>query len=336
MRALKPLAAGNVKYVLILFLLLVGSCDSADAKMGTKQMFVSNLDPMGNVLPQYRWMCKTDGGEFNPTGYCVVTRNPPYRQETPHPPPCQVEADPECPDHALEGLWNFTRTTTLPYNTQDTYDRVQVDTQVPVIYLESDALKATITPQWGGRLWALRDKKTNKDLFFDNKYLQANNDALRQAYLQGGSEWNFGTQMGHMSQTADSISAARIPTSRGDVVRVWGYERISRAIWQVDMLAGETNGSSTMWMHMKLTNPNPYPLAHAYWWTNVAINGDVGKPDTSPWGVKPPNEQVRILTPAKNWVSDAGLSAYPPWPKFIGKNWMATGSWDKNESEGNW
>ena len=28
----------------------------------------------GNVLPQYKWMCKTSGGEFNPSGYCLVGR----------------------------------------------------------------------------------------------------------------------------------------------------------------------------------------------------------------------------------------------------------------------
>ena len=120
-------------------------------------MHVSTLE-YGNVLPQYAWMCKTDGAEFNPSGYCTVAADPPYRRKQPHPPPCQVEVDPSCPDHGFDGLWNFTRTTTLPYTVQDTYGREQAPAKVPVVTLESDTLKATITPQWGGRLWGLLDK----------------------------------------------------------------------------------------------------------------------------------------------------------------------------------
>ena len=77
-----------------------------------------------------------------------------------------------------------------------------------------------------------------------------------------------------------------------------------------------------------------YPLEHAYWWTNIAVKNDVQPNNKEQFPTAP--EQVRILTPARNWVSDAGISAFPPWPKFIGSNWMATGSWDKNESRGNW
>ena len=137
------------------------------------------------MLPQFKWICKNNGGEFNPSGYCLVGRQNPWYVEAPHPPPCNVEVDPECPDHALEGVWNHTRTTTLPYTVQDTYDRVQTPTKVAVISLESDTLAATITPQWGGKMWGLHHKPTQKDLYIDNQYLQPTNDALRQAFLQG-------------------------------------------------------------------------------------------------------------------------------------------------------
>ena len=42
----------------------------------TISLRASNLD-FGNVLPQYKWMCKTSGGEFNPSGYCLVGGKPP-------------------------------------------------------------------------------------------------------------------------------------------------------------------------------------------------------------------------------------------------------------------
>ena len=42
--------------------------------------------------------------------------------------------------------------------------------------------------------------------------------------------------------------AAKLSTKYGDVVRVYTFERISGAVWQVDMLAG--NGS-VFWIHPK-------------------------------------------------------------------------------------
>lgn len=30
------------------------------------------------------------------------------------------------------------------------------------------------------------------------------------------------------------------------------------------------------------------------------------------------------------------LAAYPPWPKFIAANWMATGAYTSIESNGDW
>ena len=55
-----------------------------------------------------------------------------------------------------------------------------------------------------------------------------------QAYQQGGSEWNFGPQIGHMSQTLTDVYAASLPSDgpEGDVLRVWGYERVSGGVWQ--------------------------------------------------------------------------------------------------------
>ena len=72
---------------------------------------------------------------------------------------------------------------------QDVYHRDRVPTNVSVLKLENDDFVATITPQWGGRLWGLTNKHTGKPLFYDSKYFQPTNDALRQAYIEGGCEW---------------------------------------------------------------------------------------------------------------------------------------------------
>ena len=174
------------------------------------------------VLPQYQFMCKQSGGEFEESGYCKVAqgkgRN--FSPAVPLHPPCKVSEDPKCPDFVFEGIWQDSRTKTLPYTVQDVYHRDQTPTNISVLKLESDRLEATITPQWGGRLWGLTDKLTGKPFFYDSNYFQPTNDALRQAYIEGGSEWNFGTQIGHMSNTAEDVCAAKLETKYGDVIRV--------------------------------------------------------------------------------------------------------------------
>ena len=262
------------------------------------------------------------GGEFEQSGYCKVNAGASnYNKQGPIAPPCKVANDPECPDFVFEGLWEDIRTQTLPYTVLDVYDRAATPTNVSVLLLENDQFKATITPQWGGRLWGLKSKATGKDLFHDSAYFQPSNDALRQAYIEGGCEWNFGTQIGHMSQTTSDVSAFRIPTEHGDVVRVFAFERISGAVWQVDMLAAN---NSMFYIHPKLTNPGSEAI-QGYWWTNVGVATDADGTDA-----------VRILTPADHWISDSTEAARPPWPVFHERTNLGLGAWSANESKGDW
>ena len=42
---------------------------------------------------------------------------------------------------------------------------------VPVIELESETLKASVTTQWGGKVWSLYHKKFDRELFFANPHI---------------------------------------------------------------------------------------------------------------------------------------------------------------------
>lgn len=123
-----------------------------------------------------------------------------------------------------------------------------------------------------------------------------------------------------MSNTAEDVFAVKLATERGDVLRVYTFERISGAVWQVDMLAG--NGS--FWVHPKITNPGKSSMM-GYWWTNVGVNVDASGEDA-----------VRLLTPATHWVSDSTGAAHPPWPFFHERQGLGLGSWTHNESLGDW
>ena len=90
-----------------------GARGAGKATCAKQEFYVSNIE-YGNVLPQFHWTCKTYGAEFNPSGYCAVADDPPYVEEHPMKPPCSVEVDPKCPDHAppihrkpsaAEGVW---------------------------------------------------------------------------------------------------------------------------------------------------------------------------------------------------------------------------------------
>jgi hypothetical protein len=59
---------------------------------------------------------------------------------------------------------------------------------------------------------------------------------------------------------------ARIPTDKGDVVRVWEYDRLNHTTWQVDIFLQK----DVLFVHPKITNPRPVDLK-GYWWTCVAM-----------------------------------------------------------------
>ena len=58
--------------------------------------------------------------------------------------------------------------TTLPYLIQDNQDCNRTLTDVPVIVMEDDYIRAAITPQWGGKIWSMFDKTLQKQMVFNN------------------------------------------------------------------------------------------------------------------------------------------------------------------------
>lgn len=84
--------------------------------------------------------------------------------------------------------------------------------------------------------------------------------------------------------------------------------------------------SSTLWLHVKLTNPRPEPIV-GYWWTNVGVQVDTDG-----------SNQTRIITPATHWLSDAARAALPPWPFFYERSGasMMMSATSFNSSHGDW
>ena len=186
----------------------------------------------------------------------------------------------------------------LPYTRQGEYDRVRGPRDLQTVVLENETLTATFLPAYGGRLWSLIHRPTGRELLHRNTILQPANLALRDAWLAGGVEWNFGTT-GHWALTCEPLHAVRAAAPDGTpVLRMYEFERLRRMVVQVD--AWLPSASPVLYVHVTLHNRNPTETP-VYWWSNIAV------PETA---------RTRVLAPADHafqydYVSEMTSADFP-------------------------
>ena len=181
----------------------------------------------------------------------------------------------------------------LPWRLQEDWGCEQKQSDVDVVVLENELLRAAVTPQWGGKVWSLYHKGFKKQMFFNNPAHQPGNIGYLKAWSSGGAEWNWAPGfIGHSAFTESPVWTAVLPTKLGPVVRVWEYDRLNSTTWQVDILIH----NDTMFAHPKVSNPHKVEL-EGYWWTCVAM------PIDSP--------KTRVITPAALSINGNGCA---PWP----------------------
>jgi hypothetical protein len=123
--------------------------------MGEEPMKMSNVSPP-NLLPSFFFMAGSEeGGSFSASkgGYQGGMGTP-----NPFTPPDS------CPDELFENTMEDLRVPVLPYLEQDEWGCERTPTNVSVIVLENEYLRAAITPQWGGKVWSLYNKKLEKQV----------------------------------------------------------------------------------------------------------------------------------------------------------------------------
>lgn len=161
--------------------------------------------------------------------------------------------------------------TPFPYKMQDLYSRELYDSEIETVILENEYLKATFYPTYGGKLASLIDKTTGKDLLFCNPVVRPCNLAIRNAWMSGGVEWNCGL-FGHHVHTCDTMFTAKTELEDGTpVLRMYEYERIRRAVVQMDFFLPE--GSRLLYARMRVTNTT-HEVVPMYWWSNIAVRED--------------------------------------------------------------
>jgi hypothetical protein len=167
----------------------------------------------------------------------------------------------------------------LPYPLQNGYRRELAEGEIAAIQLSNGRLQGLVLPGLGGRLWSLRDLLDDRDLVFSNQRLQFANFALTDAWFAGGIEWNLGST-GHSATTSRPVFTGSVPSSRGEAVRIWEWERTRDLVFSVDLLMPADRALLLAFIRIRNPDSEPKPL---YWWTNIAAPEEPG---------------VRVLAPA--------------------------------------
>lgn len=137
------------------------------------------------------------------------------------------------------------RSPQLPWLVQDRWTCDRAPATYDTVVLESDGLRADITPRIGGKIWSLFDKTHKKDMVFDNPAHQPAYIATRGAWASGGIEMNFSPGIiGHSVFAESPAFVARLDTARGPVVRVYEFDRYNGTVWQVRCEDAWSRGSA--------------------------------------------------------------------------------------------
>ncbi len=237
----------------------------------TRRMPISRLGG-ASPLPRFRWQQPTQD-----------RNTPPNRGLTP-----------EESSHGFQ--WG--KDSILPYRVYDDYDRAQAEGEMALLVLRNARFEISVAPQWGGRLMSMRDRVRGRDLVFTNPVFQPANLAALNAWFSGGIEWN-GLIPGHTPFTTARVFAGLVETERGPILRLYEFDRIVEATWQIDLLLPDDD--DRLFVHGRIVNANPTPRL-AYWWTNVAAPMVKGMRVLSPADysiehVLPGNELARFPFP---------------------------------------
>ena len=186
----------------------------------------------------------------------------------------------------------------LPYQVFDDYDRDQTPKPMPIVTLDNGHLCVTIAPGFGGRVTSLRDHRLNRELLFANPVFQPGNLGLLNAWCPGGIEWN-GVVPGHTPVACATVFVATLETERGPILRIYEFDRVMEAAWQIDLFVPD--GDDRLFMHGRIVNPDPTDML-GFWWTNTAVAATPGMRVLSPAEyavehVLPGNELARLPFP---------------------------------------
>ncbi len=156
----------------------------------------------------------------------------------------------------------------LPHTMFDSYDSAPEELNFRCFVLENRYLRAEFLPEVGGRLWRLWDKEKARDIIYYNPEFLPCNLAIRNAWVAGGIEYNFGRR-GHDAQTSDSRFAARVVAADGTpILRFYEFNRDRAVPFQMDFYLPEN--SRFLYNVVRVVNPHAETIP-MYYWANIAL-----------------------------------------------------------------
>ncbi len=165
------------------FLILLGTVSLVVGEVAVKNvpMNIINSETLpGNLLPNFLFQQGSiEGGSVGvKIGGGRGTAKP-------------FSPDDSCGDDIFDGAMDDMRSPQLPYLTQDLWTCDRKPEDISVWTMEDDDLKVTITPQYAGKVWAIYDKKRERDLLYNNRAHQPANIGALKSWAAGGAEWNW-------------------------------------------------------------------------------------------------------------------------------------------------
>ena len=157
-----------------------------------------------------------------------------------------------------------------PYTLLDDIAPVPTDKVYRTLVLENRYIRITVIPDLGGRVYAVYDKISERDVFYKNSVVKFSPLAIRGAFFSGGIEFSF--PVAHAPTTADPVNWEIRENEDGSAsVSFGGLEHISRLRWMITLtLFPDT---CALAQDVQLYNPTPVPGRYHYW-TNASLDAD--------------------------------------------------------------
>src|SRR5262245_4560732 len=170
-------------------------------------------------------------------------------------------ADPNPP------LFGTRRRPVYPYPMLDTLTNRKVDKSYKAVFLENEYLRVTVLPELGGKLYAIYDKTTGRDVLYTNHVVKYAMVGIRGAWTSGGIEWNFPD--GHTLTTVSAVDyVTRMEEDGSATVIVGDTERVQRMQWAVAIRLRP--GRKFVETEVTLNNRREAPGRYWYWATAAA------------------------------------------------------------------
>lgn len=151
-----------------------------------------------------------------------------------------------------------------PYTMQDNLSSVKEDREYKAIFLENEYLKVICLPELGGRIFSVRDKTTNEEMFHRNDVVKPGLIAMRGAWITGGIEWNTGPH-GHTVTAVSPVNVTVVESPDGSAsLVITDTEMIFRTRWQVVV----TLHPGKAFLDEKVSMFNPTDGVHPYYFWN--------------------------------------------------------------------